>query len=75
MTSQINIQTVVSRDMKPENIVIEVARRERLTSDEREEERGERRARACLCASWELCICRIGRNRSRQPRHTVSRFQ
>jgi len=59
MTGQQTFVAIVLRDMKPENVFLESSRRERLTREELEAERGERTARACLCGPGESCFCQL----------------
>jgi hypothetical protein len=60
MTGQLHAAIVVRPGMNEH--ILEAGRRERLTREELQAERGERGERAtmaCSCASWELCLCEV----------------
>jgi hypothetical protein len=55
MTGQLSPAPLVRPGMNEQ--ILEAARRSRLTREELFAEQGERVRPACLCASWEVCLC------------------
>jgi hypothetical protein len=52
--------------------ILEAARRSRLTREELLAEHGERVRPACLCASWEVCLCDVANAEQREDDEALS---